>query len=109
MALPPQLRSGGPGAEPGHGPFGDKAFKAALIGCVVLIVAGVAMLASGSDAVRGVGTAFIVLCGVCLLTAGAGLLAERLLKRTPPPPPEVRGSNGHAQRYSLPREGPRRR
>ena len=100
MALPRHVPSGGSGR--GHGPFGDKAFKGALIACVVLIVAGVAMVATGGEAARGVGTALIVVCGLGLLTGGGGLLAERLLKRTPPPPPEVRGSNGHG-RYSPPR------
>lgn len=37
----------------------------------------------------------VVVCGVGLLTAGAGLPAERILRWTPPPP-EVRGSNGEA-------------
>ena len=96
------------GANPGHGPFGEKAFKGALIGCAVLIAAGVVMLAAGGDDVRGAGIALIVVCGVGLLTGGAGLLAERLLRRSPPPPPDVRGSNGHG-RYSHDRRRPPRR
>jgi hypothetical protein len=78
----------------GHGPFGEKAFKAALIGCVVLLVTGGLMLGLGGDASRSVGASFIVLATLGLASAGAGLLVERLLGRRPPPPPEVRGSNG---------------
>jgi hypothetical protein len=92
MGLPRQLPPGG--SSSGHGPFGDKAFKAALAGCVVLILAGTAMALAGRDAVRGVGTAFVVLALVGLSTAALGLVAERRLKRRPPPPPEVRRGNG---------------
>jgi hypothetical protein len=97
MGLPHHFSRGGSG--PGHGPFGEKAFKGALLACAVLIGAGIVMIAAGGDDVRGAGIALIVVCGVGLLTAGAGLLAERLMRRTPPPPPDVRGSNGHG-RYS---------
>jgi hypothetical protein len=65
-----------------------------LIGCVVLIVVGLVMMLVGGDAPRSVGTALVVLGLVALVTAGAGLLAERLLGRRPPPPPEVRSGNG---------------
>jgi hypothetical protein len=92
MGLPRHIPPGG--SSSGHGPFGEKAFKAALIGCVVLLVAGGSMLGLGGEASRSVGTSFIVLATLGLVTAGAGLLAERLLGRRPPPPPEVRGSNG---------------
>jgi hypothetical protein len=92
MGLPRHLPSGDSGS--GHGPFGEKAFKAALVGCVVLLVAGALMVGLGGDAPRSVGASFIVLATVGLITAGAGLLVERLLGRRPPPPPEVRKSNG---------------
>ena len=92
MGLPRQLPPEGAGS--GHGPFGEKAFKGALIGCVVLVIGGLAMLLLGGEAVASVGTSFIVLGCVGLVTSGAGLLAERLLGRRPPPPPEVRAGNG---------------
>jgi drug/metabolite transporter (DMT)-like permease len=92
MGLPRQLAPGDSGS--GHGPFGEKAFKGALIGCVVLIVIGALMIVLGGDAPSAIGTAFIVLAVVGLVTSGAGLLLERLLQRRPPPPPHVRERNG---------------
>jgi drug/metabolite transporter (DMT)-like permease len=85
MALPP------PSPRGRHGPFGEKAFKAALVGCVILIVAGFAML-GGGDAVASVGTAFLVLGTLGLATSGLGLLAERRIERRdsePPDPPQT--------------------
>jgi hypothetical protein len=92
MGLPRHLPPGDSGS--GHGPFGEKAFKGALIGCVVLVLIGGLMVLLGGDAPTAVGTAFIVLGVLGLATGGAGLLAERLLHRKPPPPPSVRGGNG---------------
>jgi hypothetical protein len=92
MGLPRHLPPGDSGS--GHGPFGERAFKGALIGCVVLVVIGVVMVLAGGDAPAAVGTAFIVLAVLGLVTGGAGLLAERLLHRRPPPPRHVRGANG---------------
>src|SRR4051794_18847363 len=64
----------GPGSRgSGHGPFGQKAFKAALLDCVVLIVVGVVMVMSGADAASAVGTAFIILAVFGFGTSGAGL------------------------------------
>jgi len=102
MGLPRHLGSGGPGS--GHGPFGDKAFKAALVGCVVLVVTGLLMVLVGGDTPRSVGASFLALGVLGLLTASAGLLAERLLRRRPPPPPDVRSGNGRGpySRDSLP-------
>ena len=95
MGLPRQLPSGDSGSGSGRGPFGEKAFKGALVGCVVLVVVGLLMMLLGGDAPRSVGTSFVVLGGLGLATSGAGLLAERLLGRRPPPPPDVRAGNGH--------------
>jgi hypothetical protein len=92
MGLPRQL---GPGdSRSGHGPFGEKAFKGALVGCVVLVIVGLVMVLLGGEAASSVGTAFVVLGALGLLTSGAGLLLERLLGRRPPPPPDVRIRNG---------------
>ena len=96
------------GSEPGHGPFGDKAFRVGLIVCVVLIGVGAAMLLAGGDDVRGAGIGLIAVCGVALATSGAGLLLERLMHRSPPPPPEIRGSNGHGRYSHDPWRPPRR-
>jgi hypothetical protein len=96
MGLPRQLPPGDSGT--GHGPFGEKAFKGALIGCVVLIVIGVGMVLVSSDAPAAAGTGFIVLGVLGLVTGGVGLLAERVLRRQPPPPPSVRGGNGRGPR-----------
>ena len=79
MGLPPHPSSGGSGHGPG--PFGEKAFKGALVACAVLVAVGIAMLAIGGRAVRGVGTALIVICLVGLLSTAALLLAERLMRR----------------------------
>src|SRR3954452_10032392 len=94
MGLPPHASQS---SGSGHGPFGEKAFKAALVVCCLVLVAGAVMAATGGSAVRGVGTALIVVCGVGLLTAGGGLLLERLTGRTPPPRPAVRASNGRGR------------
>src|SRR5204862_2352568 len=86
MPLPP------PSSGARHGPFGEKAFKAALIGCVVLIFGGFAMLGGGED-VAGIGTAFLVLGTLGLTTSGLGLLLERPIEhrgaRAPDPPKTV--------------------
>jgi hypothetical protein len=100
MGLPRHLGPGDSGS--GHGPFGEKAFKGALIGCVVLVAIGAVMVLVGGDAPASVGTAFIVLGVLGLVTGGAGLLAERLLHRPPPPPPSVRGGNGRGPRPPQP-------
>jgi len=96
MGLPRHLPPVDSGS--GHGPFGEKAFKGALIGCVVLVVGGGLMLLLGGEAPTAVGTTFIVLGVLGLVTGGAGLLAERLLQRRPPPPPSVRAGNGRGPR-----------
>jgi hypothetical protein len=92
VGLPRHLRPEQPGS--GHGPFGDKAFKGALIGCVVLMIIGLLMVLFGGEAPRSVGTSFLVLGVLGLVVGAVGLLAEHLLKRRPPPSPDVRGGNG---------------
>jgi hypothetical protein len=74
MALPPPPPSGR------HGPFGDKAFRAALFACAALAIAGVAML-RGGDGIAAVGMSFVVLGTLGLATGGLGLLAERRIER----------------------------
>jgi len=96
MGLPRHLPPAGPSS--GHGPFGEKAFKVALIACVMLLGLGLVMVLVGGDAVSSVGAAFLVLGGLGLVTSGAGLLAERITGRRPPPPPRVRDSNGRGPR-----------
>jgi len=100
MGLPRQLPSGG--SSSGHGPFGEKAFTYALVGCVVLVLVGLVMVLLGGSAPTSVGLAFLVLGMLGLITSGAGLLAERILGRRPPPPEDVRGGNGHGQHPSSP-------
>jgi hypothetical protein len=92
MGLPRHV----PPAEPssGHGPFGDKAFKGALILCAVLVAAGLPMLLLGGGVATPLGTSFLALGLLGLVTGGAGLLAERVAKRRPPPPADVRRANG---------------
>jgi hypothetical protein len=92
VGLPRHIPSGS--SSSGHGPFGDRAFKGALIGCAVMAVVGVVMMLIGGDAPRSVGTAFLVLGVLGLVVGGAGLLAEHLMRRRPPPPPRVRRGNG---------------
>jgi len=92
VGLPRHLPPGN--SRSGYGPFGEKAFKAALVGCVVVIAVGLLMVLLGGDAPRSVGASFVVLGVLGLVTASAGLLAERLLKRRPVPPRDVHGGNG---------------
>jgi hypothetical protein len=101
MGLPRHLPPETSGS--GHGPFGDKAFKGALIGCAVLAIAGLLMMLLGGEAPSAVGTSFLVLGVLGLVVGAIGLLAERLLQRRPPPPPRVRRGNGrdpHPSDYS---------
>jgi hypothetical protein len=71
------------GPPRGYGPFGERAFRGALLACAVLVVAGVALSALVAGAVGGVGRAFAALGALGLLVAGSGLLVERLLGRRP--------------------------
>jgi len=92
MGLPRHLPDGGRAS--GRGPFGEKAFRGALVGCGVLLAAGLITVLSGEGA-RSVGASLLVLGALGLTTGGAGLLAERLLGRRPPPAREVTRANGH--------------
>jgi hypothetical protein len=74
-----------PARGPGHGPFGEKAFRAALAACVVMVGVGVLMLLLADGAIASVGASLLALSGLGLLTAGGGLLAERVLRRRPSP------------------------
>jgi hypothetical protein len=87
--MPPDSSGG-----PGHGPFGEKAFKGALIGCVVIVIVGALMVLVGGEAPRSVGVSFLVLGVLGLVTGGGGLVAERVLARRPPPSPEIRQGDG---------------
>jgi|SRR5215217_5103551 hypothetical protein len=91
MGLPRQLPPANPSS--GHGPFGDKAFKGALIACAVLLVVGAVLVTLVGGGARPVGASFLVLGGLGLGTGAAGLLAERLLHRRPPPP-DISRRNG---------------
>lgn len=96
MGLPRHLGSGG--SDSGRGPFGEKAFRGALIGCVALVIGGLSLVVLGGGASTALGASFLALGIVGLLTAAAGLVAERVLGRRPPPPREVRSGNGHSPR-----------
>lgn len=97
MVLPGQPPPGMSGSR--HGPFGEKAFHGALIGCGALVIIGLLMVVLGGQAVTSVGTSFLVLGVLGLVTGAAGLLAERHLERRhPAPPPDVYRQNGHRAR-----------
>ena len=84
--IPPAGR--GPGRGSGHGPFGDKAFRGALVVCAVLVVLEPVPLLTGGENARSVGTAFVVLGSLGLVTGGGGLALEaRMRRRAPEPPP----------------------
>jgi hypothetical protein len=84
-----------PGRSPtGHGPFGEKAFRGALVGCGALVVIGLGMMLAGGEAVVSVGTSFVVLGALGLAIGGGGLLAERLLGRRPTARPDVDRRDG---------------
>jgi hypothetical protein len=93
MGLPRPLPPKNSGS--GHGPFGQRPFYGALIGCGGLVVIGLSMVLLGGEAATSVGTSFLVLGVLGLVVGGGGLLAERYLqRRRPPPPPEADRRNG---------------
>jgi hypothetical protein len=78
-----------------HGPFGDSGFKAGVIGSAVLVIAGLALTLLTRSDVQSLGASFLALGILGLSTAGAGLLAERVVKRRIPTHwPEGQGGNG---------------
>jgi hypothetical protein len=80
----------------GHGPFGERVFQGALIGCGVLVAVGSFMLLVGDQAVSSVGVSLLVLGVLGLATGSVGLLAERHLgRRRPAVRPAVHRGNGH--------------
>ena len=95
MSLPRHLAPPDPGS--GRGPFGEKAFRGALIGCAVLVVAGVPLVVATGGTSRAIGTVLLTLGALGLVVGGGGLLAERLLQRRPPPPADVRRGNGRGR------------
>jgi hypothetical protein len=70
----------GPGPPAGRGPFGSRAFRLALAGCVVAIAAGAMLLLAGG-AVAASGTALLVLGVDALACVGAQTAAEWLVSR----------------------------
>jgi hypothetical protein len=81
MGLPGPLPPADAGG--GRGPFGEKAFRGALLGCVLAVIGGGLMIVLGGDAARAVGVSLVVLGALGLATAALGLVAERLLQRRP--------------------------
>jgi CDP-diglyceride synthetase len=75
-------------------PTGDKGFKGAVIGCGVLVAAGLAMVLLTHTDVQAVGASFIALGALGLVTAAAGLLAERIVERRRRRWPEGHSGNG---------------
>lgn len=76
-------------------PAGGLGFKAAVIGCVVLVIVGVALVELTRGDVLALGASFLTLGLVGLFVAGGGLLAERLVKqRVTGRWPEGQGGNG---------------
>jgi len=59
-----------------------------------LVIVGLLLVFLGGEALKSVGTSFLVLGVLGLVVGGAGLLAEHLMRRRPPPPPRVRRGNG---------------
>jgi hypothetical protein len=85
MSMPGSMPPSGAGR--GHGPFGKRAFHAALAACGVSVVAGLLMLLLSSGAIADTGTALLVLGLFGLACAGFMLLAERVVQRRGGPPP----------------------
>ncbi len=125
MGVPGQIPpiGPGPGRGSGHGPFGDKAFRGALVVCAVLVGVGIVLVGASGQSGRAVGTAFLVLGALGLLTGGGGLALEARMRRRapeppspppPPPPPPAGGlprTNGrapHPPDLSRVRKPPRR-
>ena len=59
MSLPRHLGPPDPGS--GRGPFGEKGFRGALIGCAVLVVAGLPLVVATGGTPRSIGTVLLAL------------------------------------------------
>jgi hypothetical protein len=79
MGLPGHLQPREPGK--GRGPFGEKGFRAGLIGCAALVAIGLLMMLLGGEDTRSVGISLLVLGAFGLVVGGAGLLLERFLEQ----------------------------
>jgi hypothetical protein len=88
---------GPPDPGSGRGPFGEKAFRGALVGCALLVVVGLPLMVATGGTSRAIGTVLLALGLLGLVVGGGGLLAERLLQRRPPPPADVRRGNGRGR------------
>jgi hypothetical protein len=76
-------------------PTGGQGFTAAVVGCVGLVIAGLALVGLTGGDVRALGTSFLTLGLLGLFTAAGGLLAERMAEqRTTTRWPEGQGGNG---------------
>jgi len=88
---------GPPDPGSGRGPFGEKAFRGALVGCALLVVVGLPLMVATGGTSRAIGTVLLALGLLGLVVGGGGLLAERLLQRRPPPPADGRRGNGRGR------------
>jgi hypothetical protein len=77
------------GSGRSHGPFGRRAFLAALAVGALSIGGGLAMALLGGDDVAATGTALLVLGLVALTCVGVLLLAERHVQRRGRPPSDL--------------------
>ncbi len=87
MGVPGQIPPGGRGARraPGHGPFGDKAFKGALVFCGVLVLSAPLLLEPGQIFIGYlVGAIVMILGGIIQATMGVEA-AQRDLEDIAPP------------------------
>jgi hypothetical protein len=78
----------------GFRPLGDKGFKGAVIGCGVLVLVGLSMVLLARADARAVGACFLVLGALGLVTAGAGVFAERVVQRRSRRWPKGQSGNG---------------
>ena len=97
MSLPRHLPDGD--SKSGYGPFGKTGFRIGLIMCIAGIAGGLAMVLFGGTSLEAVGASLLTLGALGLVTAGLGLLSERVQGRRPQPrrrvePRQFDGGNG---------------